>query len=253
MPSPIRKATRRLKDPRIYAGPGEAGTLMCTWPRGGGGEKAVPGVELREENPNYWSGPGIYFYKCMNGFEYQVAVHMIWEGLLDKGLATAKAVHDRYAAEKRNPFNEIECSDHYSRSLASYGLLLAVCGFDYHGPKGYIKFDPQLTPEDFKAFFTVANGWGTFEQERTGGQQFDRIHLKFGRPLCLGSRSMEREIERIRFSCKSMVKTFLLMSEVRGINLLALGRVTRSVQDIICRSVSVKRWLVRTANVSKRI
>ncbi|GAB3662753.1 hypothetical protein GCM10028791_37990 [Echinicola sediminis] len=173
------KAHKYIKGPRIYAAAGEAGTLMCTWPKGGA-EKAVPGMEEREENPNYWSGPGIYFDECMNGFEYQVAVHMVWEGLLEIGLATARAIHDRYHANKRNPYNEIECSDHYSRSMASYGMLLAVCGFDYHGPKGYIAFNPQMTPEDFKAPFTAAEGWGTFSQKRESGRQKNTLILKHG-------------------------------------------------------------------------
>lgn len=173
------EAHKAIKGPRIYAAEGEAGTLMCTWPKGGS-EKAVPGMELREEYPDHWSGPGIYFDECMNGFEYQVAVHMVWEGLLEKGLATAKVIHDRYSAKKRNPFNEVECSDHYSRSMASYGMLLAVSGFDYHGPKGYIKFDPKLTPEDFKVPFTVAEGWGTFEQKRSGDKQTNSITLGYG-------------------------------------------------------------------------
>ena len=173
------KAHKVIKGPRIYATAGEGGTIMCTWPKGGD-EKAVPGMKDREDNPDYWSGPGIYFDECMNGFEYQVAVHMVWEGLIEKGLATAKAVHDRYNANKRNPFNEVECSDHYSRSMASYGLLLAVCGFDYHGPKGHITFDPKIQPEKFKAPFTVAEGWGTFTQERGKGNQRNTLALRHG-------------------------------------------------------------------------
>jgi len=174
------KAHKAIKGPRIYATQGEAGTLMCTWPKGGA-EKAVPGMESREENPDHWSGPGIYFDEVMNGFEYQVAVHMIWEGLLEKGLATAKVIHDRYNARKRNPFNEIECSDHYSRSMASYGVLLSVCGFDYHGPKCEIEFDPKITPEDFKAPFTVAEGWGSFVQKRDSVEQTNMLEIKHGK------------------------------------------------------------------------
>jgi hypothetical protein len=169
-----------IRGARIYAAQGEAATIMCTWPRGGD-DKAVPGMDKRPLNSPVWTGPGGYFDEAMNGFEYQVATHMIWEGMLEKGLATARAVHDRYHPLRRNPFNEIECSDHYSRSMASYGVLLAVCGYDYHGPKGRLSFNPQLTPEKFKAPFTVAEGWGTFEQNRSGDIQKNSIELKFGR------------------------------------------------------------------------
>ena len=170
---------------RWYAMPGEAGLLMCTWPKGGA-DKALPGVPRRsKENPAVWTGPGGYFNECMNGFEYQAASHMIYEGepgsgLVEKGLAVIRAVHDRYHASSRNPYNEIECSDHYARSMASYGVFLAVCGFEYHGPKGYLSFAPRLTPEYFRAAFTTTQGWGTYEQKRHLNRQNCRIHLKWG-------------------------------------------------------------------------
>jgi len=59
----------------------------------------------------------------MTGFEYQVAAHMIWEGLVLEGLAITRTIHDRYHAAKRNPYNEVECSDHYSRAMMSYGVF----------------------------------------------------------------------------------------------------------------------------------
>ena len=106
---------------------------------------------------------------------------MIFEGMLEKGLAVTRAVHDRYSPFRRNPYNEIECSDHYSRSMASHGVLLAVCGFDYHGPKGYLSFNPKLTPHDFKAPFTAAEGWGSFAQKRSGEIQENELELAYGR------------------------------------------------------------------------
>ena len=106
----------------------------------------------------------------MNGFEYQVAGHMIWEGMVQEGLAVTRAVHDRYHASRRNPWNEVECGDHYARSMASYGVFLAACGYEYHGPKGRLGFAPRLTPDKFKAAFTTAEGWGTFTQQRDGGR-----------------------------------------------------------------------------------
>ena len=170
---------------RWYAMPGEAGLLMTTWPRGGA-EKAIPGSSQRsKENPETWTGPGGYFNECMNGFEYQAASHMIYEGLpgsklIEQGLAVAKSVHERYGADKRNPYNEIECSNHYARSMAGYGVFLAVCGFEYDGPAGHITFAPRLSPDNFKAPFTTAKGWGTFSQKKNGYKQSERIELKYG-------------------------------------------------------------------------
>jgi hypothetical protein len=145
------------KPGRWYAMPGEAGLLMCTFPR-----SDWDYAEAKGKGPDWAAG---YFNECMNGFEYQAAGHMLWEGLLTEGLAVTRAVHDRYHASRRNPWNEVECGDHYARSMASYGVFLAACGFEYHGPKGHLGFAPRLTPEAFQAAFTTAEGWGTYSQK----------------------------------------------------------------------------------------
>jgi uncharacterized protein (DUF608 family) len=138
---------------RWYAMAGDAGLLMCTWP------KELPPPAWKE----HWQF--MYFNECMSGFEWQVAAHMVREGMVTEGLAVARAIHDRYDASLRNPYNEIECSDHYVRAMASYSVFLAACGFEYDAQRARIGFAPALTPEAFRAPFTAAEGWGTYSQQ----------------------------------------------------------------------------------------
>jgi len=168
---PFRK---RFVPGRWYAAAGDAGLIMCSWPKGG-------------KNPafqKHWQYG--YFNECMTGFEYQAAAHMIWEGhdqpdLLEHGLAVTRAIHDRYDAALRNPYNEIECSDHYSRAMAGYGVFQAVCGFNCHGPEGRLEFAPRLDRDDFRAAFTSAEGWGTLSQSRDARSQTNTVEVRHGR------------------------------------------------------------------------
>jgi non-lysosomal glucosylceramidase len=170
------------KPGRWYAMPGEAGLLMCTFPRSDWDYDKAKGKGAE------WAAG--YFNECMNGFEYEVAGHMIWEGMVTEGLAVTRAVHDRYHPSRRNPWNEVECGDHYARSMASYGIFLAACGFVYHGPKGHLGFAPRVRPENFKAAFTAAEGWGTFSQQAGPAGLNGQVSVRWGK-LRLRSLSVE--------------------------------------------------------------
>jgi hypothetical protein len=107
---------------------------------------------------------------------------MMWHGMPYHSLAHLWYMHnDRYHGSKRNPWCEVEWGMHYARSMASYGHFTAVCGFDYHGPKGYLAFAPRITPEDFKAPFVAAEGWGSFSQKIAGPKMTAEITLMSGR------------------------------------------------------------------------
>lgn len=144
---------QRNRAGRPYALPGEAGLIMATNPGN---------IDDAFGNVSDWQYG--YFNECMSGFEHQVASHMIAEGLVTEGLTVTRAIHERYHAKRRNPYNEVECSDHYARAMASYGSFIALCGFTYHGPDGTLSLDPRL-PGDFRVPFTSAEGWGTLESK----------------------------------------------------------------------------------------
>lgn len=150
---------------RWFLSPGDAGLFVCTWPK-----SRHLGPRSTRYRDEVWTGT-----------EYQVASHLIWEGFLAEGLAICRAVHDRYMPPRFNPWNEVECGDHYARALASWGILLAISGFEYNGPAGLIGFSPRLNPEFFRSAYTAAEGWGTLEQRRFDHRQLNKITVRWGR------------------------------------------------------------------------
>jgi len=153
---------------RVFASGTDMGLLCCTWPRGG--------------RP---AEPILYRDEVWTGIEYQVASHLIYEGMVKEAWQVVKAARNRYDGVarppfKRNPWNEIECGEHYARPMSSWALLLAAQGYYYDGPQGVIGFDPRWRPQDFRSFFSAARGWGTFEQKRAARSQTDTLKLRYG-------------------------------------------------------------------------
>ncbi|MFZ9171192.1 MAG: GH116 family glycosyl hydrolase, partial [Sediminibacterium sp.] len=167
---------------RPYALAGEGGMVMNTNPS----NEAKP----YGENTTWQLG---YFHECMSGFEHQVAAHMMAEGMTDEALVLTRMIHDRYHAAKRNPFNEIECSDHYARAMASYGTFISACGFDYDGPNGFISFAPKMSPDKCKVPFTSASGWGSYEQIQHEDHFIAKLNVAYG-SLRLNKISLEPTI-----------------------------------------------------------
>lgn len=155
--------------PRAFAGDRDKGLVIVTWPKGG----RPPHVML-------------YSDEVWTGIEYQVAAHMVYEGLLEEGLAVAKAARDRYdglprAPIPRNPWNEIECGGHYARALASWSLLLALSGWEYDGPARTLRFTPRHQPAAFRSVFVGPEGWGVAWQSGAAGRQTVGFEVHEGR------------------------------------------------------------------------
>jgi uncharacterized protein (DUF608 family) len=155
--------------PRAFAGAADRGLIICTWPRGGRPDHVM-----------------LYSDEVWTGIEYQVAAHLIYEGMIEEAFAIIKGARDRYDGRPRppiprNPWNEIECGGHYARAMSSWSILLALSGYEYDGPAKALTFAPRITPEDFRAFFCGPEGWGSLHQRRDGQGQRNTISVAEGR------------------------------------------------------------------------
>ncbi|SFQ20070.1 GH116 family glycosyl-hydrolase [Caldicoprobacter faecalis] len=167
-PALVRKAVysvyknnfKRMRDVfnpcRVFSLNDERGVVICSYPEG----RRRPAV------------PVPYAQETMNGFEYQIAAHLIQEGFVKEGLEIVEAIRSRYDGYKRNPWNEFECGSNYARSMASYSLLLAFSGFMFDMVKGVIGFNPVIGGDNFRVFWSLDSGWGIFEKSG------DKIELK---------------------------------------------------------------------------
>lgn len=156
---------------RIYAVGDESGLLIGTWPKG--------------DRP----GHGFYFAdEVWCGIEYQVASHLIFEGFVEEGLKVVRGARERYRGDRRNPWDEIECGHHYSRSMASYSVMLALSGFRYRASDAAIRLDPRVFTNDFRSFFSVESGWGLIGQKAGDDTVEVSIGVRYG---ILSVRSIE--------------------------------------------------------------
>lgn len=126
-----------------YAVGDEGGLLLCTWPKGG-----------------KLSLPFVYSDEVWTGIEFQVAAHLIFEGMKEEGLDIVRTCLDRYDGIKRNPYNEYECGSWYARALSSYSLLQALTGVRYDAVTGTLYIDSKVG-DNFKSFFAAEGCYGT--------------------------------------------------------------------------------------------
>lgn len=141
---------------RTYALNDEAGLVLCTWPNGG--------------RPRI---PFVYSDEVWTGIEYQVSTNLIYEGFIDEGLEIVRATRARHDGIRRNPWNEAECGNHYARSMASWGVLLALTGAQWDAPAGRLSVAPVdavFCDGDASIPFTTGTGWGVVELDDDGAR-----------------------------------------------------------------------------------
>jgi hypothetical protein len=137
----------------------DGGLLLCTWPKGG-----KPSI------------PFVYSDEVWTGIEYQVASHLMFEGMVQEGLDIVRTCRNRYDGRIRNPFNEYECGHWYARAMASYGLIQGLTGVRYDAVEKTLYIDSRIG-KDFTSFLSVETGFGVVGLK--GGKPF--VEMKYGR------------------------------------------------------------------------
>ena len=156
---------------RIFAHEDEGGLLLASWPHGG--------------RPAF---PFPYSDEVWTGIEYEVAALLTYLGEIDAALDIVTAARARYTGERRNPWSEIECGNHYARGMASYSLLLAFSGFSYSAPDQALGFEPRWETQNFACLFSVDSGWGVLRRSddtatvelRAGSLKLRRLAVPLG-------------------------------------------------------------------------
>jgi uncharacterized protein (DUF608 family) len=131
---------------RVYALNDEPGLVLCSWPNGG--------------RPRFPFG---YSDEVWTGVEYQVASNLYYIGRAEEATKIVQAVRSRHDGVRRNPWSENEAGYHYTRSLASWGLLTGLSGFEADLAKSTVTFAPKADGP-FATFWSHGKGWGTYRQ-----------------------------------------------------------------------------------------
>lgn len=98
--------------PRAFAGARDKGLIICTWPKGGRPRHVM-----------------LYSDEVWTGIEYQVAAHMLYEGMIEEAFAVVKGARDRYDGVPRPPIPQPLERNRVRRSLRpGHVVLVAAAG-----------------------------------------------------------------------------------------------------------------------------
>ncbi len=161
--------------PRVFASNYDSGLLVCSWPNGG-----------KPEIPTYYTD------EVWTGIEYEVAALCFYIGEIESGLKIIKAVRDRYDGSHRNPWNEVECGDHYVRPMSSWTLLHALTGISYSSKLNQLSISPKINQRNFQSFFITNSAWGKISQKITQKMLICSITISYG-TLELSSMTIDLE------------------------------------------------------------
>ena len=148
---------------RIFASDHDKGLLVCTWPKG--------------DRPKIPMG---YSDEVWTGIEYEVAALMMENDKIDSALKILNAIRGRYDGRYRNPWNEVECGDHYVRAMSSWRIYEAAIGYHWNALENRINFLPRFKNNPMQALFITNSSWGMIRREYDGNNLSITIKPLFG-------------------------------------------------------------------------
>jgi uncharacterized protein (DUF608 family) len=148
---------------RIFASEHDKGLLICSWPKG--------------KRPKIPMG---YSDEVWTGIEYEVAALMMENDKIDSALKILNAIRDRYDGRYRNPWNEVECGDHYVRAMSSWRIYEAAIGYHWNALENRINFLPRFKNNPMQALFITNSSWGMIRREYDGNNLSITIKPLFG-------------------------------------------------------------------------
>jgi non-lysosomal glucosylceramidase len=152
---------------RTYALNQEAAVLVCDYGKA--------------ERPHI---PFPYYAEAWTGQEYLVAALMMNWGMTKEGVECVENIRARFDGEKRNPWDEPECGHHYARAMSSWSTVVALSGFLYDGPAAAVTAVPKMPRDNFKCFWAMGTGWGTYSLRRNNAGTIFSIKVLAGTLAC---------------------------------------------------------------------
>ena len=107
------------------------------------------------------------------------------------------AARDATTGDRRNPFNEIECGDHYVRALAGWSVLRALGGIAYQDGTLHLHV---ATPSDFDGPYVAGRSFGRLQRQSEGA----RVRVRL---TCVGG---ELDVRRIALPGEARDVSFTL-------------------------------------------
>jgi hypothetical protein len=158
-------------------------------------------------NPNNQKGSQPDGHMVSGGFESHVVHGMLLDRNGVDATTAATNIRHRYDGRNRSPWNEPECGQLYSRSMAHWNMIDHACGHCYDSITA-LSFDPRFTvpvsggQRMFKCAYFVEGGWGQYSQQGPVGLPSGKLTLS-----CIWGAGVELKTLDVVSSAKTATAT----------------------------------------------